>query len=57
MEEQHTFTDSDGNTTTTVRRSIGEQSYEITTHSDILGIKEKNENFTNFDESMLIYFR
>lgn len=53
MEEHQTVTDSDGNTTTTVRRSMGEQSYEVTTHSDIQGLKEKNENFINLDESML----
>ncbi|KAG8202133.1 hypothetical protein JTE90_010494 [Oedothorax gibbosus] len=53
VEEHHSFTDSDGNTKTTIRRAIGEQSYEVTTHSDIQGLKEKNENFTNLDESEL----
>ncbi|GIY38596.1 retrovirus-related Pol polyprotein from type-1 retrotransposable element R1 [Caerostris darwini] len=51
LEEQRSVTDSHGNTTTTVRRSIGDQGYEITTHSDEKGLKEKVEKFMNLEEN------
>ncbi|CAL1294525.1 unnamed protein product [Larinioides sclopetarius] len=56
LEEHRTVTDSQGNTTTTVRRSIGDQSYEVTTHSDEKGLKEKDEKFINMDENDLPNF-
>ncbi|GBN44230.1 Retrovirus-related Pol polyprotein from type-1 retrotransposable element R1 [Araneus ventricosus] len=56
LEEHRTVTDSQGNTTTTIRRSIGDQSYEVTTHSDEKGLKEKDEKFINLDENDLPNF-
>ncbi|XP_055927094.1 uncharacterized protein LOC129958566 isoform X2 [Argiope bruennichi] len=56
LEEHRTVTDSQGKTTTTVRRSIGDQSYEVTTHSDEKGLKEKDEKFINMDENDLAKF-
>ncbi|GFS96107.1 uncharacterized protein NPIL_489741 [Nephila pilipes] len=56
LEERHTVKDSQGNTTTTVRRAIGDQSHEVTTHIDENGLKEKLEKFTNFDENDLHNF-
>ncbi|XP_015909113.1 uncharacterized protein [Parasteatoda tepidariorum] len=56
VEEHRKCTDSQGNVTTTIRRSIGDQSYEVTTHADNQGIKEKEENLTNLDESEISDF-
>lgn len=51
VEEHRTVIDSEGNKITTVRRVIGDTIHEITTKSDIQGLKEKEENFLNMDES------
>jgi len=56
LEEHRNITDGQGNVTTTVRRSIGNQSYEVTTHSDGHGMKETQENLTNYDENELSSF-
>lgn len=57
IEEHHSVTDNHGNTTTTVRRTIGDQSHEVTTQIDEKGLKEKLEKFTNLDENHLHSFK
>ncbi|KFM71412.1 hypothetical protein X975_26348, partial [Stegodyphus mimosarum] len=57
VEEHRTTTDSKGNKITTIRQSIGDQSYEVTTQFNGSGVKEKQENFENMDESDLLEFR
>lgn len=52
IEEHKTVIDNDGKKTTKVRRIIGDSSHEVITKSDNEGIKEKEENFINMDESM-----
>ncbi|XP_035229614.1 uncharacterized protein LOC118201600 [Stegodyphus dumicola] len=60
VEEHRTTTDSKGNKITTIRQSIGDQSYEVTTQFNESGLKEKEEkeeNFENMDESDLPEFK
>lgn len=50
IEEHRTVKDSSGKEVTTVRKSIGDQSYSVTLHMDKEGINEKKEDFVNLDE-------
>lgn len=51
VEEHRRVIESEGTTITTIRRVIGDSVHEIKTKSDLHGLKEKEENFLNMDES------
>lgn len=57
MEEHCTVKDSSGNEVTTVRKSVGDQSYTVTLYKDKEGINEKIQDFVNLDEKDIPEFQ
>ncbi|KAK3096689.1 hypothetical protein FSP39_002415 [Pinctada imbricata] len=56
VEHRKTVRDSSGKEETTLTRSIGDQSYSVTTKTDQSGATEKIENYQNMDENDLQNF-
>jgi len=54
MEERRVEKDSLGNKIETFTRALGDKSYSITTKEDKTGLKERNEDMINMDESKQI---
>lgn len=51
IEKKRTERDSEGNETTTLSRHLGEKSHTVKIHENGSGRQNKNETFTNMDES------